>query len=163
MHAVSQLNHQLTHIQHHLSLHNNNQNNTSSHHHPLFFSSNAIISTPPPSPPQIPTLHASFLYVSRSDPSPLLIRTSACQHQNQTAMIRSLPCKVLFLNMQGSVPCRARFCSMQVMIGSLSCRFRLSHARFGSLTCKVLFLVVQGSVPSCHDPFLCMSSSVPYP
>ena len=118
---------------HQLMQHNYNQNITSSHHHPLFSSSHAMISTPPPSPPQITTFHASFLCVSRSVPSPLIINNSTFQKKNQPAMIRSLSCKVLFLDMSSSVP-----------------------------TCKVLFLVVQGSVPSCHDPFLCMSSSGPY-
>ena len=153
MHAVSQLDHQLYHFQHHLSLHNYNQNITSSHHHPLFSSSNANISTPQ-SPPQIPSYHHSSLCMSHSVPSRFLVRTSAFQHQIQPAMIRSLACNDPFLSMQGSVPYHARS-------RSLSCRFRFPHVRFCSLACKVLFLIVQGSVP-CRARFCSiMSRSVP--
>ena len=105
------------HLHHqHLSQH---KNITSSHHHPLFSSSHAMISTlTPRPPPPIPTFHASFFCMSRSVPSPLLIHTSAVQHQHQHASSRSLSCKVPFLVVSVPVP-----------------------------TCKVLFLVMQGSVP----------------
>ena len=82
------------HLYHHLHhQHLSQQKNiTSSHHHPHFSSSHAMLSTlpgPAQPPPPIQPFHDPYLCMSRTVPSPLLIQTSAFQHQNQPATINS--------------------------------------------------------------------------
>ena len=99
--------HAFYHLYHHLHEHLSQLKKiTSAHQHLLFSWSHAMISTltpPPPPAPPIPTFHVPFLCMSRSVPSPLLVHTSAFQHQNPPEMMRSLTCKVLFLSVPGSV------------------------------------------------------------
>ena len=86
--------------------------------HPLFTLSHAMISTlPQPSPPKPPisTFHDPFFSMPRSVPSPLLIHTSAFQHQNQHARFRSLASHDPFLDIQEpDSTCHGPFVSMLV-------------------------------------------------
>ena len=70
-------------------------------------------------------------------------------------MHRSVPWRVIIgSNMQGSVPYRARFCS-------LSCRHRFTHVMIRSRACYHPFLNMAALDPTSHGTNVSMSSSVP--